>query len=306
MEAYGSTQLISGTKEFLDSNTIIAKFTFVLLAIIVFVLLFRIGFWIITFFLTPSQSPYLIYGMKDAKSVKQIYQSPEKAGAIQIYRSKNQYNGLEFTWSSWFYIDDPTYNQSQTFKNIFVKGNNSSTGTTNTTGSGMFNNTNCPGVYLTNSAITSQTYENHINQVSISLVVRLDIFPYKDVVSNATIYYQDILIPNIPIKKWVNVIIRCNSQNIADIFINGSLMKRVKLYRPVRQNYDDVYVNANGGYDGYLSNLKYMNYSIGTFEIDKIVNSGPNLKMESDSTSNIRESNPYYLSTKWILGENAL
>ena len=47
-----------------------------------------------------------------------------------------------------------------------------------------------------------------------------------------------------------------------------------------------------------------MNYSIGTFEIDQIVNSGPNLKMEGDS--NISESNPYYLSTKWIFGENSL
>lgn len=301
MDIYGSNEFISGTQDFLNNNTIIAKITFVLLAIIVFVILFRIGYWLITFFLTPSQSPYLIYGMKDARSFRQISQAPQKAGAIQIYRSKNQYNGLEFTWSTWFYIDDPVYAgniNGQKYKNIFVKGSTSSTG------NGMFDNTNCPGVYLTNNDLTDSTYDNNVNQVTISLVVRLDIFPYKDPISGNTKYYQDITIENMPIKKWVNVIIRCNSQNIADIFINGSLMKRVKLYRPVRQNYDDVYINANGGYGGFISNLRYMNYSVGTFEIDQIVNSGPNLKMEGGS--NISESNPYYLSTKWIFGENAL
>ena len=304
MENFGSAEFISGTRDFLDNNTIVAKLTFVLLTIIVFVILFRIGYWLISFLLTPSQSPYLIRGMKDAKSFRQISQAPGKSGSIQIYRSKNQYDGLEFTWSTWFYIDDPTgggISNRQTYKNIFVKGSSKAINGTN---GGMFDNTNCPGVYLKHKPIESSTYENNFNQITISLVVRLDIFPYKDASTEETLYWQDIIIPNIPIKKWVNVIIRCNSQNIADVFINGSLMKRVKLYRPVRQNYDDVYINANGGYGGFISNLRYMNYSIGTFEIDQIVNSGPNLKMEGGS--NISESNPYYLSTKWIFGENAL
>lgn len=303
MENFGSAEFISGTRDFLDNNTIVAKLTFVLLTIIVFVILFRIGYWLISFLLTPSQSPYLIRGMKDAKSFRQISQAPAKAGAIPIYRSKNQYDGLEFTWSSWFYIDDPTGGgiiNGQTYKNIFVKG---STSNINRTNGGMFDNTNCPGVYLKHKPIESSTYENNFNQITISLVVRLDIFPYKDTSTEKTLYWQDIIIPNIPIKKWVNVIIRCNSQNIADVFINGSLMKRVRLETPVRQNYDDVFVNANGGFDGYISDLRYMNYSIGTFEIDRIVNSGANLKMEE--SSNISESNPHYLSTKWIFGETA-
>ena len=122
--------------------------------------------------------------------------------------------------------------------------------------------------------------------MTISLYIVLDIFPYNDPVSGEYIYKQPIIIENMPIKKWVNLIIRCNAQNIVDIFINGSLMKRVKLYNSIKQNYDDVYVSANGGFDGFLSNIKYWNYAIGTFEIDNMVNAGPNLKMSKEDSLN--------------------
>ena len=39
-----------------------------------------------------------------------------------------------------------------------------------------------------------------------------------------------------------------------------------------KQNYDNLYINMNNGFGGNLSNLKYYNYAIGTFEIDNIVN----------------------------------
>ena len=183
-----------------------------------------------------------------------------------------------------------------TYKNIFVKGS------TSQTGNGIYNNTNGPGVYLTNVPINDVgSYVDGYNNVTISLYIVLDIFPYNDPVSGEYIYKQPIIIENMPIKKWVNLIIRCNAQNIVDIFINGSLMKRVKLYNSIKQNYDDVYVSANGGFDGFISSLRYFNYSIGTFEVDQIVNSGPNLKIDKDN--NLAESNPYYLSTKWLFGE---
>ena len=296
MDIYGSNQFISGTKEFVNNNSLIARISFILLIIICFVILFNIGYWILTLILSPSKSPYLVDGMKDAKTYLQIPQSLQSKGAKPIYRSRDQYNGLEFTWSTWFYINDPTYKSEQTYKNIFVKVS------TSQTGNGIYNNTNGPGVYLTNVPINDVgSYVDGYNNVTISLYIVLDIFPYNDPVSGEYIYKQPIIIENMPIKKWVNLIIRCNAQNIVDIFINGSLMKRVKLYNSIKQNYDDVYVSANGGFDGFISSLRYFNYSIGTFEVDQIVNSGPNLKIDKDN--NLAESNPYYLSTKWLFGE---
>ena len=109
---------------------------------------------------------------------------------------------------------------------------------------------------------------------------------------------EKIFIDGLPIKKWVNVIIRVNSQNIVDVYINGTLTKRHKLSNIIKQNYENININMNGGFDGFMSNLKYYNYSIGTFEIDSIVTSGPNLKM-SDGSS-IKTSKPYYLANDWF------
>ena len=71
-----------------------------------------------------------------------------------------------------------------------------------------------------------------------------------------TYTYDDIYIDGIPIKKWVGVVIRVTSQNIVDVYINGNLTKRHKLSNIVKQNYDNLYVNYNGGFSGNISNLK--------------------------------------------------
>ena len=79
--------------------------------------------------------------------------------------------------------------------------------------------------------------------------------------------------------------------------INGNLVKRHSLSNIVKQNYDDIYITNNGGFNGNLSNLKYYNYAIGTFEIDKISKNGPNLKLAKKT--NLSEAKPSYLSNSW-------
>tara|TARA_Y100000591_G_C21852856_1_gene712823 strand:+ start:4750 stop:5655 length:906 start_codon:yes stop_codon:yes gene_type:complete len=294
---YNSNEFVSGTKDFLNSNSFIAKLSFIILVIICFVLLFNIGYWLLNILLTPSRSPYVIKGMKDAKTFQIIKQNPKDSNAVTIYRSNNQYNGIEFTWSSWIFIEDPTYNSS-TFNNVFTKG---SQATNSGQATGIFQGTNCPGVYLKPTGNTENIFEfDEPNSLTMQLLIRLDIFPYLNPLTSNLEYFVDLIIDKIPIKKWVSIIIRCSSQNIVDVFINGSLMNRIKLPSLIKQNYDNIYINANGGFDGFMSNLRYYNYAIGTFEIDKIINSGPNLTMEQND---ITQSYPYYLSTKWLFGE---
>ena len=310
-----SKQFLESSKEFLSSNSFIAKISFIILVIIAFILLFNFSYWIMNMFLTPSKSPYLVSGMKDAKTLKIVSQDPRQNGSVPIFRSNNQYNGIEMTWSSWIYIDDPTYGQNNHLADgnrnvnpVFVKGSNSTSGSTmgvmDDSQGGAFKNSNSPGVYLqTSDNVTSESYSNeNSNLIKMNMIIMVDIFPYLNPDSNTTLYKQSITIPGIPIKKWVSVILRFSTQNILDIFINGSLNKRVKLYNSVRQNYEDVFINPDGGYDGFLSNLRYFDYSIGTFEINQIVSSGPNLTIQQDS--NLKNANPYYLSTKWMFGEN--
>ena len=113
--------------------------------------------------------------------------------------------------------------------------------------------------------------------------------------------YEDIEIPGIPLNKWVNVIIRCTANNILDVYINGRLTKRQQLSGVARQNYDDVYVALQGGFPGFISNLKYFNYAIGTGEIDSIIRNGPNLTPIGGS--NLTDSKPQYLANRWFFNE---
>lgn len=312
-----SSKFLESSKEFLSSNSFISKISFIILIIIAFILLFNFSYWIMNMIISPSRSPFLINGMKDAKTLKIITQDIRQQGSIPIYRSNDQYNGIEMTWSTWIYIDDPTYLQTQSggssnnrrYNAVFIKGSNSkninSIGVMQDDRLGVtFRNSNGPGVYLQPEySVSPTTFQSTelSNLIKMNMVIIVDIFPFREPNSDRTLYNQTITIEGIPIKKWVSVIMRFSTQNIVDVFINGSLQQRVKLFNTVRQNYDDVFINPEGGFDGFLSNLRYYDYSIGTFEINQIVSSGPNLTMPDDS--NLKNANPYYLSTKWMFGE---
>ena len=97
---------LEGTQEFLNSNSLVAKFAFLLLILIVFVLALRAGIQFLTWLFTPSGSPHLLDGMIDAQHMKVITQDPATSGSIPIIRSNNQLDGIEFTWSIWIYIDN--------------------------------------------------------------------------------------------------------------------------------------------------------------------------------------------------------
>ena len=108
---------------------------------------------------------------------------------------------------------------------------------------------------------------------------------------------QKVTIPDLPIAKWVNVIIRLDHQRQLDVFINGVLTERMIMEGVGRQNYDDVFAGLNGGFDGYISSLRYFNSAIGTNKIQEIVDAGPNMKMDDDM---LDKSKPRYLSTRWF------
>ena len=105
-----------------------------------------------------------------------------------------------------------------------------------------------------------------------------------------------IVIDNMPINKWFNVVIRVTNNKL-DVYINGRLTERKMFTDGVpNQNYDDVFICQNGGFNGYISDLKYYNSSIGTSEINSIVSSGPNTTI---NTSDLKNNMPPYLSGNW-------
>ena len=72
---YGTERFFSSGSEFLNSNTLIAKATFLLLVIILFVFLFYVFSRIIIFLLTPPENPFILKGMKDATQSMTIPQT---------------------------------------------------------------------------------------------------------------------------------------------------------------------------------------------------------------------------------------
>jgi len=265
-------QFSDGTKEFLESNSLISRIAFILLVLFLFVILLRLGITILGWFYNSANgSPKLINGMVDAKQLLIIPQDPTTSGAVTINRSVNANQGIEFTWSVWIYIDNLTYN-SNIYKCVFYKGNDG----IQTNGLNFPNN--APGLYITPNTNDLLVIMNTFNVIN-----------------------EEILIPDVPLNKWVNVMIRCENVNL-DIYINGIVTKSHVLHGVPKQNYGDVYVGMNGGFSGYVSNLWYYDYGLGISEIQRIASRGPNTTMAGQDGTSIKD--PSYLSMRWYFYGN--
>ena len=132
--------------DFLSSNTMISRLTFLLAIIIIFSSLFYIGSKILYTLLSPSQTPFIISGMKDATEALTVTQALGGKSSIPLLRSINQYEGIEFTYSFWIYVNNLEYKDDIDYMHIFNKG--SPPNSTGEGGSGLFGPNNCPGVYL--------------------------------------------------------------------------------------------------------------------------------------------------------------
>lgn len=268
---FSSNKYLSGTKEFLESNSIVAKFAFLLLVLIAFVILLRLGTGLLAWLFAPVTDPILINGMVDAKQMMKIPQDPSVNGAVPILRSQNQDEGLVFTWSVWMLVDDLQYRQNE-YKHVFHKGNDDINVTK--VPIGMNHPNNAPGLYIAPDRNALIVVMNTFDKIN-----------------------EEIIIPDIPINKWINVIIRVDAQHKLDVYINGRLTRRHILTSVPKQNYGDVYVSMNGGFSGYTSSLRYFNEAIGTNKIQSIVDAGPNMNMIG---SDMTDSKPRYLSLRWF------
>ena len=263
----------SATEDFFNSNSLVAKVAFLLLVLFGFIILLRLGISLLGYWLAPSGSPKLINGMVDAKQLIVVPQEPSSAGAVTIQRSVNAMEGIEFTWSTWIFIDDLTYNSGQ-YRCIFYKGNDYAKNPNASTSQGLNFPNNAPGVYLAPN--------------SNDLVIMMNTF---------NVINEEIQISDIPLNKWVNIIIRCQNNSL-DVYINGTIVKSHHLHGVPKQNYGDVYIAPNGGFSGYISNLWYYNYALPTTEISALVKKGPNTHMKG--TNSLSLANTNYLSLRWF------
>ena len=282
IQQFASNKYVQGSKEFVQSNSIVAKFAFLILILIVFMLLISLGSAILGFFFRQSHNPILIDGMINSKQMMVIPQNPSKKGAKPIYRSNNEREGLEFTWSVWIFVDSFTSDSMTSYKHVFHKGDEQMD--TN----GIFMPNNGPGLYITPLMKNSKKG----NVAGLRVVM--------NVLGPTSTITENVDVKNLPLSKWVNVIIRVTKQTQLDVYINGTLVKRHMLSGITRQNYGDVFVSMNGGFTGNTSDLRYFEKAIGTNKIQSIVNNGPNRKLVV-GTMDVKDTTNKYLSTRWYL-----
>ena len=256
-------------------NSAVGKASFLLFVILGFFIVFQFGVAVIAWSMSGYNSTStLIHGMASGKELLVFPQDPSKNTASPIFRSVNQKDGIEFTWTSFVYIDNLQYNDGK-YRCIFYKGDSSGNPSdTSEDGNGLNFPNNAPGLYISPN--------------SNELIVRMNTF---DVIND------QVSIPNIPIKKWMHIAIRVTGEKL-DVFVNGLLAKRYELHGTPRQNYGNVYVGANGGFDGYVSRLQYHNKALSAVEISNSQKMGPNLTMDTDVLK-IKRSN--YLSNRWYV-----
>ena len=283
MQTFGDRKFVTGDKNFLESNSLVAKFSFLLLIIILFILVLRLGTWLLSYFFLPKDNPILVNGLIEGTEARVYQQDPSLTGAIPIQKSVNEADGIEFTWATWLHIKSSNYitkegttKASNALKHVFSKGKNTLCNSSVCEPGSMYPN-NAPGVYL--DANTNK------------LVIKMNVFsadPNQSII-------ETIPINDIPMNKWILLVIRVEGNKL-DIYVNGTIVKRHILSGVPRQNYDNVYVAQNGGFDGMLSNLRYFNHAISSMEIKDLTSQGPNMK----AASGLGKYTPY-LSLNWYL-----
>ena len=204
-------------------------------------------------------SPFLLKGSKNAKNSMIISQDPKAEGSVTLYRSDDQDKGIEFTYTFWMMIDNLTYKTGE-WKHVFHKGNNTS-----------YPN-RAPGVWI------------HPNKN----VLRFYMNTHKNMLE-----YVDV--DNIPLRKWICLGVVLNQRSM-DIYFNGYLRKRHTLSSLPRQNFGDVWINMFGGFEGYMSRIRYHRRALESDEIEDVVKKGPS----NDVCGDTGEMPPYLDDTWWF------
>ncbi len=280
MEQFSSPANVEGNSDFVNSNGSFAKYGFIFVILIGFVVAFKFGVMVLGFIFQRSGSPYLVKGMLSGSDPQTIQQDSTLSDSVVVMRSANQTSGIEFTWSVWLNINSA--NSKPLAQHIFNKGS----ATVDQTNGTMKPN-NAPGLYLTGTDDPSSP--------SNTLAFLMDtIDPNQGV--NWSPEPIVIGIENVPIGKWFNLIIRLQNK-VLDVYVNGTVVKRTTFLSTPKQNYDNVNISQNGGFAGSLSNLRYFDRALSVFQINSIVNYGPNTN--SSSLSNKYNSNYDYLSSAW-------
>jgi len=290
-----------GLKEFMESNSLVAKFAFILMVFIVLSVAIKLAIIGISYLLLPSMSPYVLNGTANTEDMAIIVnQNPAKKDSILISRSMNEDGGLEYTWSAWFFINQVPIDKGK-YSRIFSKGGEG----TKSSEDGIYYPNNAPGLYIKFSDdITTTNPDRKDKGANISLMAVVDVSgKNSNTVDLKKNLHEQLIATDIPMKNWVNAVIRVTN-NVIDLYINGRLVQRKRTSGVPIQNYGNVYIGEEKSmnrFSGYISTIQYFNYSIGSNKIKSLLDEGPNMKMVSNVNLENTGKNLNYLSNSWYM-----
>lgn len=214
-------------------------------------------------------------------------QNPKTPDNKLIPLSDNERTGAEFSYSFYLWINPSSFGDYDGLNHIMHKGHPSPFPLM---GPGVFlrTNTNTLRVYMN----SSKTWNNYVD------------------------------VENIPVKKWVHVVI-VGRNNAIEVYINGNIAKKLNMDGGVfYQNFGNLYLfndvpvapimsstvpsvgskpfQVNGKFAGNLSNLIYYNYALSYTEIRELTNIGPSKKVVSNSMNA-----PPYLEDGWWVNSSS-
>lgn len=187
------------------------------------------------------------------KSYYQLIDVPTKANIETIIASKDLpaiNSNTSFSFSTWIYIQDWNYK----FGNIKT-------------------------ILTYNQGVTSPLSFN-LDAFENNLLINYNTYSDSTTSQNtasgtiSTTSHQ-ILINNVNIQKWVNIIC-CFSANKIDTYINGKLVDTTLNQNPlyVSNIQGDIKLGSNGGYSGTMSNTRYYKKFLSPSEVWDIYTSG--------------------------------
>tara|TARA_A100001015_G_scaffold292747_1_gene368446 strand:- start:2957 stop:4105 length:1149 start_codon:yes stop_codon:yes gene_type:complete len=260
--------------DLISTHSSMGKTVVLLLLLLLFAILFRMGTKMLIHHFGINTEPFIIDGMVAANNSTVVSTNPNIKDSVPILRSINEDKGVEFTWSCWFNIIDPYVSSETNYKKIFSKGLYYDRDMDDE--KKLYNNS--PGLYL-----------NTTDDKNVITVVFTTFSKDRENI------IEQFDIDNIPIKKWVSCVITVENK-LVNIYINGLIKLRKQLSNLPVQNYYDTYVGDKNGFKGYISDLKYLNYSANYAEVQRIFTKGPNTKNREDDV--LFDKSPY-LSLDW-------
>lgn len=266
-----------------NDSTPIQVFLGVVTAIVIILIIAFFKYMIYRIKRNKKASPYLLKGSVAGNKSKIIYQDPNNSESVPILRSRDENGGIEFTYTIWLYVNDWVNYKTGLWKHVFHKGSS---------------NSFPPPEHSSQLGATSSTSNNNGYQYAMIAAPGLWFHPntnslrlYMNTFKNMNEYID---IGNIPTNKWYHLTIVVKETSL-NLYVNGFLKQKNHLSSLPRQNFGNAYIGLNGGFSGFVADLKYHNYALSAAQVLKSVGNPPTSITCTDSSDN----SPPYLDTNW-------